>query len=100
MGSTNDNMKRRLKPLSKSNEMRSLALELGAAKGAPDVLKLLESDPAAAKLIGKYAERARSSFAAAYPGQTREKTISNGDWEQAGYAGIAGLNRVLGLKSS
>ncbi|KRP89231.1 hypothetical protein AOQ73_26800 [Bradyrhizobium pachyrhizi] len=100
MGSSNDNMKRRLKPLRKRNEMRSLALALGAGRGDPDVLKSLESDPEAARLIGKYAERARSSFAAAYPGQTREKTIRNGDWDKAGYAGIAGLNRILGLKGS
>ena len=102
MGNPKDNMaKSRLRPRRKSDEMRSIALALGARHGAPEeIAKLLQSEPDVAKLIGEYSERARSTFAAAYPGQTREKNISNDDWERAGYAGIVGLNRILGLKSS
>jgi hypothetical protein len=101
MGNTKNNMaKSRLRPRRKNDEMRSIALALGMRDDEPEIVKLLELQPEVAKLIGEYTERARSAFAAAYPGQTREKTISNGDWEKAGYAGIAGLNHLLGLKSS
>lgn len=100
MGIPKDNMaKSRLKPRGKSAEMRTIALALGVSDGA-QIVKLLESEPEVAKLIGEYSERARVAFAAAYPGQTREQTISNGDWGQAGYSGIVGLNRILGLESS
>jgi hypothetical protein len=92
--------KSRLKPLPKSDEMRSIALALGAGDADPQILDLLKSDRAVAKELGKYTELVRSRFDAAYPGQTRESTISNGDWESAGYLGIVGINRILGLKRS
>jgi hypothetical protein len=101
MGNTRFSVaKSRLKPLPKSDEMRSIALALGVGHPEPQILGLLKSDPAVAKELGKYTELARSRFDAAYPGQTRENTFSNGDWEDAGYVGIAGINRVLGLKRS
>lgn len=103
MGSVKISMgKSRLKPRRKSDEMRSIALALGAGHEVAvlEIAKKLKSSPKAAKLIAKSAKRTRSTLAAAYPGQTRVKTIKNGDWDRAGYKGIAGLNRILGLKSS
>jgi hypothetical protein len=92
--------KSRLKPQPKNDEMRSIALALGVDDPDPQILELLKSDRAVAKELGKYAELVRARFDAAYPGQTRENTFSNGDWEEAGYVGIAGINRILGLKRS
>jgi hypothetical protein len=92
--------KKRSKMLSKKNEMRLLARSLSRKGREPLIFDLLRSDPELAKQFGRSVETARLQFDATYPGQTRERKFSNGDWKNAGFEEIADLNRLIGLKRS
>jgi hypothetical protein len=92
--------KKRSKMLSKESEMRLLARSLNRKGSEPLILELLRSDPELAKQFGRSAETARLQFDATYPGQTRERKFSNGDWENAGFEDIANFNRLIGFKRS
>jgi O-methyltransferase involved in polyketide biosynthesis len=88
------------KPMGKTAEMRLIARALDTKGEEPHIVGLLRSDPKLAKQLGRSVERAREQFDAAYPGQTRDKTISNDDWEEAGHVGVAKLNHIMGFKRS
>jgi hypothetical protein len=92
--------KKRAKMLSKKDEMRVVARSLNPKGLEPRIFDQLRSDPEFAKQFGRSAETARLQFDATYPGQTRVRVFSNGDWEAAGFGEIAKLNRLLGFKGS
>lgn len=64
------------------------------------LLSFARKDPATAKKLGQSLMRMRASFAAAYPGETRTRVISNADWDKAGFGHIAAVNEAFGLKGS
>ena len=61
-------------------------------------LTFLRSHPSAARELGAITEKVRADLKLAYPGETRERSIPNSEWEEAGYEGVVEMNRLMGLE--
>lgn len=90
----------RLEALPPEDEMRLIAGGSPSATRKSAYIERLSKNPASAEQIGRALEWMRKSFAAAYPGQTRETRFSNEEWRKAGYDDIAKINELMGRDGS
>lgn len=90
----------RLEALPPEDEMRLVAGGSPSATRNSAYIERLEKNRKSALQIGRALEWMRKSFAAAYPGQTRETRFTNEEWRKAGYDDIAKINELMGRESS
>ena len=91
-----------LQPLTNIEEMRLVANGAPQATGAANTawIKLLESNKDMAAELGAAMTRALRSFAAAYPGQTREQRFTAEEWREAKYEDMARIAELMDLDKS
>ncbi len=99
MGALRDHTDRNgLRRLSEADEMDFVAGGHQGVAAGDAWLTFLKANPSAARELGAITEKVRDDLKRAYPGETREKSIPNADWERAGYGRVVEMNRLMGLE--